>query len=905
MTPAPSSTDSSDSQKRSFLLEAFTEAIDPGGFQIEGYEIIREIDRGGMGIVYLAQQKNPEREVALKVMLPKYSADEKMRERFRREAQAMAVLDHPGILPIYEVGSSGAFPYFSMKLAWGGSLAEKLTHGPLTPAEAAALLENIALALHHAHQRGLLHRDLKPGNFLFDSDGQVFVSDFGVAKIILDSDVNMTQTLSLVGTPHYLPPEIASGSSKATIAADIYSLGAVLYECLSGKKPIAEQETLAGQLRAIIEDPIIPLRQHRSDIPHDLNTICQKALTRDPGGRYSSAASFAADLRRWQDGYTIRARPATPVEIAWRWCKRHRLASGLSLALLLVALASTALILSQELRSRREIRLQLHDSLTSQARAERLLAAPGFRERSLSLLRQASKLKPSTRIDNEALATLAAIDISPRPPSAPIPPEAPWPLPPHPHGTIVRRIDHSENLWSLVFYGNGSAALWEKGQATHTHRWIPIRGSRIAADFSPTSSTILVSGAQEQLLSFSGPNFKKRETLTLSGKADFLSASPTSPLIAYGRGDDLMLYSSAQQEMLWEKANQRIRCTPAWSKDGRHLAVALGDEQRISILDATTGDILLTLETECWPETMAFDSELRFLAVAGDDGIVRIFDLITSETFAQLPAQAIQLGFSADSHTFWAMDPNGKNLHLWNIHTAQGFREWSNQLNPGRKANVHSSTLSPDGKWLLLTDPLGVELWSISSRAQVAAYSTKNQRVDAPTTAWWLPGENSKILLQIPGAWEVLHIGTEGTLTLSHPWEDRPPGVTIRDIFPDGTWLVNELDEDGGKMVREWPSGDYTRSKEPSPQRATPPTPLTARAGSLTAKTLPDQTIQISGGTPPIEQLLTPPRSILIEHIYLIENGKRLLAIGADHRLIEWDLQILQQDLRQALTDPP
>ena len=281
------------SSNKSFLLDAFADAIEPEGFQIEGYELLKEIDRGGMGIIYLARQHQPDREVALKVMLPKYVGEEEMQERFQREAQAMAALDHPGILPIYEVGTSNSFPFFSMKLARGGSLAEKLEKHPVNPREAAALMQKMAEAVHHAHQRGVLHRDLKPGNFLFDSKGQVFVSDFGVAKGLDNIEADITRTAAIVGTPHYISPEIASGASKATIASDIYSLGAVFYQCLSGSKPFGEHENLASHLRAVVDDSLVSPRHHIKGIPRDLETICLKALEKTPNKRYSSAASLA------------------------------------------------------------------------------------------------------------------------------------------------------------------------------------------------------------------------------------------------------------------------------------------------------------------------------------------------------------------------------------------------------------------------------------------------------------------------------------------------------------------------------------------------------------------------------------------------------------------------------------
>ena len=427
-----------------FLLEAFADAIEPEGFQIEGYEIQEEIDRGGMGIIYLARQRQPEREVALKVMLPKYVGEEEMQERFRREAQAMAALDHPGILPIYEVGTSDSFPFFSMKLAHGGSLAEKLERESIKPGEAAALMQEMAEAVHHAHQRGVLHRDLKPGNFLFDSKGQVFVSDFGVAKGLDKMEVDITHTAAIVGTPHYLAPEIASGASKATIASDIYSLGAVFYQCLSGSKPFGENENLASHLRAIVDDSLVSPRHHIKAIPRDLETICLKALEKTPSKRYSSAASLAADLRRWREGHAIRARPVHPVEWVWRWCKRHVLASVLLVALVLLAVVSFFIVFQKNEQQKKAEREQLFQSFIAQANLERLGATPGFRQRSLELLHEARALKDSSRLSEEAMAALTKIDLSPNSSRMDYRSTPPWPLPATQPAKVVKRIDHPD-----------------------------------------------------------------------------------------------------------------------------------------------------------------------------------------------------------------------------------------------------------------------------------------------------------------------------------------------------------------------------------------------------------------------------------------------------------------------------
>jgi len=330
------------SSKKRALLAAFEDAMTENGFAPKGYEIIEELDRGGMAVVYQARQLNPEREIALKVMLPKYANQENMRIRFQREARAMATLEHPAIMPIYEVGESDQMMFFSMKLAEGGSLADKLQEDePPSLRDSVDWLIAISEAVHYAHQRGILHRDLKPGNFLFDERGQIYVSDFGVAKMLLGEDGGITRAEAFIGTPNYMPPELAGGASaEASVAGDLYSLGAVFYECLTGERPHNSHTNVATLLRAIVDEEISSPRSLKQSIPIDLDVICKKALEKDPAARYSSVLAFRDDLVRWKEGHAIRARPVNWFGHLTRWTKRHPLPTALILAMVTKQLPS-------------------------------------------------------------------------------------------------------------------------------------------------------------------------------------------------------------------------------------------------------------------------------------------------------------------------------------------------------------------------------------------------------------------------------------------------------------------------------------------------------------------------------------------------------------------------------------
>src|SRR5438552_12751370 len=305
--------------------------------RIDDYELLNEVARGGMGIVYRAKQRAPSRIVALKMILPAHLNSPGAVNRFRAEAEAAASLDHENILPIYAVGEADGAPFYSMKFAKGGTLSAKIDKYRDKAREAAALIAKLARAVAFAHEHGILHRDLKPGNVLFDSAGKAYVSDFGLAKW-LQRECDLTQSLAILGTPYYMAPEQATDSRGVTAAADVYSLGAILYHLLAGRPPIWGETPMEVLHRAATEQPESP-RLTNARISRDLETICLKCLEKEPGARYVSAAALADDLERFCVGHTIQARPVGLANRAWRWTRRNpglAALSVLSVALLVV-----------------------------------------------------------------------------------------------------------------------------------------------------------------------------------------------------------------------------------------------------------------------------------------------------------------------------------------------------------------------------------------------------------------------------------------------------------------------------------------------------------------------------------------------------------------------------------------
>lgn len=331
------------------------------------YELLEEIARGGMGVVYEARQVSLNRIVALKMILAGQLASEQDVQRFHTEAEAAANLDHPNIVPIYEVGEHEGLHYFSMGFVDGHSLAERLAEGPLPAREAAELTKTLANAVAYAHEQGVIHRDLKPANVLIDRRGEPRITDFGLARRE-DDDSGMTATGQILGTPSYMPPEQALGKNEEIgPQADVYALGATLYALLTGRPPF-QGASIVETLKQLQEQEPVSPRQLNAAVPSDLETICLKCLEKEKERRYVSAADFSEELDRYVNGKPITARPIGRRERAWRWCKRNpivaalvfavaaSLAVGITVAsvLAVVAYQRAELARAEEMRANRE-----------------------------------------------------------------------------------------------------------------------------------------------------------------------------------------------------------------------------------------------------------------------------------------------------------------------------------------------------------------------------------------------------------------------------------------------------------------------------------------------------------------------------------------------------------------------
>jgi WD40 repeat protein len=486
---------------------------------VPGYELLAELGRGGMGVVYQARHIRLDRHVALKMILAGGHAGEAERERFRVEAQAIARLQHPNIVQVHEVGEHDGLPYFSLEFCPGGSLARKLDGTPLPPAEAATLVETLARAMHVAHQKGILHRDLKPSNVLLAEDGTPKVTDFGLAKK-LDED-SRTATGAVMGTPSYMAPEQAGGrTGELGPGCDVYALGAILYEALTGRPPFRAATPLDTILQVIHDEPV-PVTRLNGKVPRDLETICLKCLHKDPAKRYGSAADLADDLRRFRAGEAICARPVGKLERLEFWCRRNPALAAVSAAGLLTLIAGAVVSLAfgiEASRSAAELEKTADDLAREQRETKKALDASEAVRRELEetdrkrrqFTRQSAllALEKGVRYWDEGDATLGTLWLTRslemlQPQDADLERVVRTYLAHVPHfiHPLKAILPHDEQAWRIAFSPDGqrvvtaswdgTARLWDAATGTSLGPPMRHKDKVMTAIFSPNGEQVL------------------------------------------------------------------------------------------------------------------------------------------------------------------------------------------------------------------------------------------------------------------------------------------------------------------------------------------------------------------------------------------------------------------------------
>ncbi len=745
------------------------------------YELLGEVARGGMGVVYRARQRGLGRVVGLKMMAEgRFGSAEDVR-RFRLEAEVVAQLDHPHIVPIYEVGLHQGRHYFSMKFAEGGSLSGRVQELLDRPREVARMMARIAGAVDHAHRRGLLHRDLKPANILIDERGEPLVSDFGLAR---RAEVGGGITLSgaILGSPSYMAPEQAGGRAGAiTTAADVYGLGAILYELLSGRPPFRADSPLETLRQVRERDPASP-RSIRPRADAELSWIALKCLEKEPGRRYRSAAALASDLDRWLDGRPIEARPATAWALAAKWARRRPAIA----ALLLAMAAGSAAGLGGILWQWRRARAALGESIEARGRVDSLrveasrLAAglaldrgqdrleAGFTGRALLETARALRLAPASEAH---LGWLIRVNLADqlrqvRPLSRS---EA--------HDGPVRVVELSPSGATAITADDRSARIWEVASG-RTLGSIATPGGRVAiARFSPDGRSILTA---------------EPEGLRLRDASDGRLLGPT-----FGHPGPV----------------SAVRFSP----DGR-VVLTGSDDGSACAWDAATGWPLGPMRPHPQPilEVSARPDGPGFLTFC-KDGVVRRWafegggpEVLSSQAGGMLRAAASPVGDVA------LIVDAARVPRLFDIATGRPVAAVA------EAAGSRIARFSPDGRWLAMD--LGdrvVGLWEVSSLGAAGRPIEHLGRVlDAA------PGPGGRVVLTgssdgAARAWAAAE-GDEGVRALEHPgalfglaaspdgrraWTCGVGGAKLWDLGADPPRLLASAGEAATAVVAFSPGG--------------------------------------------------------------------------------------------------
>jgi eukaryotic-like serine/threonine-protein kinase len=670
-----------------------------GPVHVPGYEVLRELGRGGMGVVYQARHLQLGRVVALKMVLAGGHASAADLSRFRTEAEAVARLQHPNIVQIFEVGEYGGLPFFSLEYCDGGNLDRKLSGTPLPPKEAASLARTLARAMQAAHEKGVVHRDLKPANVLLTADGEPKITDFGLAKR-LDDASGQTQTGVILGTPSYMAPEQAAGRAREVgPAADVYALGAILYELLTGRPPFRAATPLDTILQVAI-DEAVPPRQLQRTVPRDLETVCLKCLGKEPRKRYASAQALADDLGRFLEGRPVAARPVGRLELVGRWCRRNPVVAGLTATLFLSLAAGAGVASWFAVQAAGEARRARADEQQVRDQADRLNDQAGvLRDQADELRDRADKLRDESLSVRRNLydAQMSRVQLTweEGQPEL-IPPLLDGQRPEQTGGADLRGFEW--HFWShrrrpeVVNFNANLGQL--EADATD--------GRRVAVA-AAAAGVVWEVGAGRKVCGFTAPTARDRfsgQELALSPDGRFLAAGGEwqgqgQPKGAAGPKDfSLHLWDAATGAALppLEGHTGRVAAL-AFSDDGRLLASASRDGTART-WDPAAGKQLQAFE---WPDkkpptggAVAFEPGGRRLVWAAD-GRVIFWDLATGAAALSYPADCRSLAFSPDGRKLAVLSEVGIRV----LDAAKGRETAALQ---GNCRGVRSFTFSPDGK---------------------------------------------------------------------------------------------------------------------------------------------------------------------------------------------------------------
>ncbi len=730
-------------------------AQDPlAGFELPeslgDYELLEVISRGGMGIVFKARQRSLNRIVALKMILAGSLAGSEEVQRFRAEALAAASLTHPGIVRIYDVGQERGRYFFTMRYVDGESLAARLERGPLPPEEAARLIQRVARAVDYAHARGIVHRDVKPGNVLLDVEGVPSLSDFGLAKWSeLRNDLTMTG--QILGTPNYMAPEQAAGDSQQVGGlSDVYSLGAVLYACLTGH-PVFQSASVADTIQQVRQqEPVAPC-QLNPQIPKDLETICLKCLRKAPQQRYDSAGALADDLKRFLGHEPIAARPLTALERFRQWRRRNPAIAVMTIALMtavvIVAVVSMTAAVGlkiarsesqrneeRALAAEREKTEQLWRSYRDQARAQRWSGRAGRSYVSLQVLQQAAQIRPDQSLRNEAIAAMSIPDVSA---------VREWTVVDEQIATAAVNADYSQLAYART---DGVTIICETAEGKPVGQ-LPARGEQVSGlRFGPAGKYLAVK---------------------------------------YQPGNRIVLWEIQDARPQWEFDDVR-EFSFDFSPDGDRVALGRHDRS-LAIVETSSGREVTRWPVSIDPYHLRFDPAGERLAVSSETGVVEIHDTFSASRLMVLPSNG---GIRAVAwHPYGKLLAGGGTdfgVHLWNVETGQLQSRFV-----GHESQVTSVAFSEeDGRFLLSHGWDGsLRLWDVLGAEQLLNVQNFNTFYQP---ALQVSLDNQYVGFEVLGSqlrlWG-LHPADE-CIVLSTPAGEPHRFIQSIDVTPDGHFLA-------------------------------------------------------------------------------------------------------------------
>jgi WD40 repeat protein len=830
--------------------------------QVAGYDILGELGRGGMGVVYQARQRSLNRVVALKMLLAGPHADPDQRARFRAEAEAVARLQHPHIVQIHEVGEADGRPFLSLEFVDGGTLKDRLSGAPQPARESARLVETLARAVHHAHEHGVLHRDLKPANVLLVACGLgdggpeaakpqaasvvPKITDFGLAKQLpgpgRSGSGGRTESGAILGTPSYMAPEQAAGRLKDVgPAADVYALGAVLYELLTGRPPF-QGETPLDTLQQVASDEPVPPRQLQPKLPRDLETICLKCLGKEPARRYESAAVLADDLRRFLDDRPIRARRAGAAERLWRMARRSPVAAALTATAALSLVAGTLVSLYFAVQAGRS---------ATRADQDRQRADERTADAETQLYIAHMNLAQVGYDDNQVSQVVPLLDRWRQPSSAGRDLRG-WEwylLDRQCHTELLNLAGNFSQLQSLAYSPDGrwlavgqakGVQLWDAASGREVRTLTGPRDLVTAVAFSPDGQQVAAGGRENLLWLWDAQTGRCLHTLAgHTGSVDSLAFTPDGTRLAsagldrtvrfweVGSGRELpalrrvlgrpiqLAFSPQGQTQallgadleLWDGAGDQPprRVGPpglrpraaAFSPDGALIAEAGGNV--VSVWDVKTGQARFSYFGHTGPVLgVAYSADGSRLASCGRDQTVRVWDGRTGHllsTFKGHTAAVYGVAFAPDGLRVASTGWDG-TVRVWDAVAA---------ANPcvvtGHANNVWSLVFAPDGRWVASASEDGtVHLTGVADGRLRLGYSPEEAAVTAVIHVAVSPdgrllataGRGPDIVLcEAASGRQAARL--KGQTAAVHGVAFSPDGTRLASIYADGTLRVWDL----------------------------------------------------------------------------------------------------------------